>query len=842
MSSNEDLDLEIVQEFLIESHENLDQLDRDLVSLEQTPDSRELLASIFRTIHTIKGTSGFLAYHRLEAVTHAGESLLAKLRDGAFRMTPDTADALLRMVDAVRAILVNIEQQHNEGDADVTPLVEELRALLESKLAEAAAGEAAPSVDADAEVEAVVDATAEPVAADAAPAAGPSGLEILKPKAPAKPRAPRASTAKAAPKAAPAKAAPAKAIAAKTAAVTPVETAVVEPVTAKPAAAKAPAKAAAAKANPNAAAPAEADGRPGIGDSTIRVDVTLLEQLMRLVGELVLARNQIVQRASTIEDDELGRACHRLNLVAGELQEGVMRTRMQPIDHVWSKLPRVVRDLSSQLGRTVRLEMEGGDTELDRTLLEAVKDPLTHLVRNAIDHGIEDPETRRVAGKDTTGVLTLRAAHEGGQILVEIKDDGKGLDPEVLGRKAVEKGIVTQAQLDSMGPNDILQLVFVPGFSTASAVTNVSGRGVGMDVVRTNIERIGGSIDVDSTVGVGTAWRLRIPLTLAIVPALTVECAGQRFAIPQVNLLELVSLDERSSAGVENMAGAEVYRLRGSLLPLVRLDEALKLKRATDEEVGTLVVAVLEADDRRFGLVVDRVLDTEEIVVKPLSSALKELGLYAGATILGDGAVSLILDVQSLARRRLRAVDSHESAQSQRSRGAGAGSSERQLLVVALGGDRRVAVPLDVVTRLEQFPADSIERVGRRDVVRYRGAIMPLVRLSEHLGSGFNDDRETIPGVVYSAHGRSVALAVGEIVDIVAESSVVHSDVEDIGLIGSAVIRDRVTEMLDVRAAILAADPMFFAEDATSGAAFTGEYFADQEQFSGENYDLIGAN
>ena len=542
------------------------------------------------------------------------------------------------------------------------------------------------------------------------------------------------------------------------------------------------------------------------------MDVELLEQLVRLTGELVLARNQIMQRSVTLNDESLTRACHRLNLVASGLQEGVMRTRMQPIDNVWSKLPRVVRDLSNQLGRQVRLELEGGDTELDRTLLEAVKDPLTHLVRNAIDHGIEPPEQRVAAGKSATGVLRLRAAHEGGQILVEIADDGKGLDPVAIGNKAVASGIITEAQREQMSNSDLQQLVFLPGFSTAAAVTKVSGRGVGLDVVTTNIERIGGSIDVDSTPGVGTAWRLRIPLTLAIVPALTVLCAGQRYAIPQVNLLELVRLDaERKNGGLEEIGDARVYRLRDALLPVIHLADVLGITN-TVEQIGQPVIAVLESDGRRFGLVVDRVLDTEEIVVKPLSGALKDIALYAGATILGDGRVSLILDVQSLARRCIRAnesaqraLESHETELTT--------EDERQLLIVDVGEGRQVAIPLEVVTRLEEFPANSIERVGHREVVRYRNAVLPLMRLGSYLGNGGAAEGESdlLPGVVYSARGRSVALLVNGIVDIVSAAAAIPSDIDDIGLVGSAVLRDRVTELLDVRAAILAADPAFYA-------------------------------
>ncbi|MCW2620370.1 MAG: Chemotaxis protein histidine kinase, partial [Modestobacter sp.] len=550
-------------------------------------------------------------------------------------------------------------------------------------------------------------------------------------------------------------------------------------------------------------------GRRAVADSTIRVDVDLLDNLMLLVGELVLTRNQIVQYVGRQTDQDLVRASQRLNLIASELQEGVMKTRMQPIDHIWSKLPRVVRDLGLQCGKSVRLEMEGRETELDKTLLEAVKDPLTHLVRNSVDHGIEAAAGRAVAGKPTEGVLTLRARHESGQVVVEVADDGAGIDPVKIGAKAVERGLLTPDALSRMSPADILQLVFLPGFSTAAAVTNVSGRGVGMDVVKTNIESIGGTIEVESVPGHGTCTRLRIPLTLAIVPALTIECAGDRYAIPQISLQELVALDaEKAAAAVEEVGGASVYRLRGELLPLVHLAEVLGLP--SDRHDGHVVIAVLRSEGRRFGLVVDRVINTEEIVVKAVGGQLKSIGLYSGATVLGDGAVALILDVQALARRALRA----ESAERQESRMAASAAvvvQERQrMLLAAIGGGRRVAIPLDTVTRLEQVRSDTVERVGSREVVQYRGAILPIVRLDRHLGAFGDSDRETLEVIVYADHGRSVAIVVDEILDIVDGEAAVQSDIDDLGLLGSAVIGDRVTELLDVRAAILAADPAFY--------------------------------
>ncbi|QXG74259.1 chemotaxis protein CheA [Modestobacter sp. L9-4] len=785
---------DIVEEFLVESHENLDQLDQDLVALEQDPRSRDRLSSIFRTIHTIKGTSGFLAFNRLEEVAHVGENLLSRLRDGALDLTPSRTSALLMMTDIIRALLAAIEATGGEGTVEVAETVVVLAAALEDVPTPAVETAVVAEAEAVVAAEAVVEAAEAPAPAKPAKRAPAKRASRAKAAVPSPAPVPALETVAApvveAPQAAPAPVAPAPAAAV---AVTP------------PPAAAAPA----ASLAPEPGTPEAGPKARGVADSTIRVDVDLLDNLMLLVGELVLTRNQIVQYVGRQNDQDLVRASQRLNLIASELQESAMKTRMQPIDHIWSKLPRVVRDLGLQLSKNIRLEMEGKDTELDKTLLEAVKDPLTHLVRNSVDHGIESTADRIAAGKSPEGVLTLRSRHESGQVVVEVADDGAGIDPAKIGRSAVNKGLLTPEAVARMSPQDLLNMIFAPGFSTAAAVTNVSGRGVGMDVVKTNIEGIGGTIEVESVVGRGTCMRLRIPLTLAIVPALTIECAGDRYAIPQISLQELVALDaEKASAAVEEVGGASVYRLRGELLPLVRLADVLGLP--SDRHDGHVVIAVLRSEGRRFGLVVDRVINTEEIVVKAVSSQLKAIGLYSGATVLGDGAVALILDVQALARRALRA----ESADRQETRAAitaAVATQERQrMLLAAIGGGRRVAIPLDTVTRLEQVRSETVERVGSREVVQYRGAILPIVRLDRHLGAFGADDRETLEVIVYADHGRSVAIVVEEILDIVDGEASVHSDIDDLGLLGSAVIGDRVTELLDVRAAILAADPAFY--------------------------------
>ncbi len=887
---------EIVREFLVESYENLDQLDRDLVALEQEPDAHPLLQSIFRTIHTIKGTSGFLAFGKLEVLTHAGEGLLARLRDGGLRLTQERTTGLLELVDAVRSILASIEATGVENDRDYTGLVARLTALQtsapETELASATATAATRTRSTRARAQAQASsapgpssAASSPETAHAGPSSEPAAAGSTTAKSSARPRR-RASDRQA----------PAATPSTTEASDQPAAQVAKHDVKAARAARKASTSEPAAAASPPQNVPllgellqqqadinpedvavamleqqlgderplgeilvdhgqatpeqvrealalqaaAQSDARVGgsVSESTLRVDVNLLDTLMRLVGEFVLTRNQIVATAAARADTGMQRSSQRLNLLVSELQAGVMKTRMQPIDNVWNKLPRLVRDVSVACGREVRLVLEGRDTELDKTILEAIKDPLTHVVRNAIDHGIESPEVRVAAGKPAEGTLTMRAFHEGGQVNIEISDDGAGIDPARIATKAIERGLATVEQLREMPSREIVNLIFVPGFSTATKVTNVSGRGVGMDVVRTNVEKIGGTVDISSDPGLGTTLKIKIPLTLAIIPALTVECAGERYAVPQVSLDELLCLEgEQARAGVEYLSGAPVFRLRGTLIPLVWLDHVLDLTAAphVDESVYILV---LQADGRRFGLVVDRVLNTEEIVVKPLSRQLKGIGTYAGATILGDGRVALILDVRALARRA-HVVRESDSAMDRDRQLADAPVIEgpEPLLVVAVG-DRRLGVPLSMVTRLEEISLDRVEHVGQREVVQYRGQLLPLGRLSTMLGEqALADTGAQLKVIVYTQGRRSVGLVVDAVVDIATEAPASRGDVEAFGVSGVVVVQDLVTELLDMEQAIMATDPRFFDAVAAAGAADVSPY----EDYAQDTYVGLGS-
>ncbi|MCU1492407.1 MAG: cheA 2 [Acidimicrobiaceae bacterium] len=733
---------EIVQEFLVETNENLDQLDQDLVALESDPHSRELLSSVFRTIHTVKGTTGFLGFGRLEEISHAAESLLSELRDGRLELTAPRTDALLEVVDAIRALLSAIERTGGEGDGDLSALIariQDLQRIDESQ------SDSPQQPSATAPV-----ATALPPPA----AIGPPAL-----------------------------------------------TAVVPPPDVAPAGAE-------------VVEATHTDTHRGAGERSVRVDVELLDSMMSQVGELVLARNQVGAHVGLLDNQALHQSVQRLSMIVSELQEAVMKARMQPVEQLWAKLPRVVRDLSAQFSKHVALEMEGGETELDRSLLEAVKDPLTHLVRNAVDHAIELPEVRVTAGKPEVGTLSLRAAHEGGQVVLEVSDDGAGIDPERIGAKALERGLVSQAALDAMSEREIVDMIFTAGFSTADTVTNVSGRGVGMDVVRTNVERIGGTIDLTSAPGAGTTFRIKIPLTLAIIPALLVGCREQRYAIPQANLLEMVQLSAGGAHGdIERIGGALVYRLRSKLLPLVKLDETFGCAPITsDETPETVSIVVLQADGHLLGVIVDDVFGTEEIVVKPLGQHVKHVPLFAGATILGDGSVALILDVIGLAATaRVEEVTASLALGADMLESVEGHRGERSTFVLLrVGRDRRVAVPLEAVARLEEAPAGAIEQAGGGHVMQYRGDLLPLVSLASILqGTDVGGDDEvgadelaaTVPVVVYSDGVRPIGLVASEILDIVEGVFDVREVEAAPGILGSTVVHGRVTDVLDVHGA-----------------------------------------
>ncbi len=756
---------DLIKEFLVESNENLDRLDSELVKLETDPSSQELLSSIFRTIHTIKGSCGFLGFSKLEKVAHVGESLLSRLRDGKLSLTPEFTSGLLAMVDAIRIMLGKILSTEQDGNENYPDLIETLNSLQNQ-------GQEPP-----------------PKAA----------TDPLLPNEPSNKRqgdSPQENSAKSVPPAS---------------VTTQAEQA--PPVRPGP-----PVPSAAAPEETLTAQHPQDDSRSRNAPAeTIRVDVHLLDRLMNLVGELVLTRNQITQFSARQTDPNLVSPAQQLNLLTSELQEEVMRTRMQPISNVFDKFPRVVRDVATARGKQVLIEMEGKETELDRSLLEAIKDPLTHIVRNSVDHGIEMPDQRVARGKRPEGRLKLRACHEGGQVLVEISDDGAGIDTARVKSKAIERGVITVQQAARMSEGELLNLVFLPGFSTAEKVTNLSGRGVGMDVVKTNIDRVNGTVDLQSYLGKGTTIKIKIPLTLAIVRAVIIQSNGKRFAIPQVNIQELVRLDaDRVRKQIESVHGVPVYRMRGRLLPLVYLNEELNLvkqsgKEADQDEATNIVV--LQANDHPFGLVVNEINDSEEIVVKPLSKQLRGLKTFAGATIMGDGKVALILDVVGLAQNANIFSEAHDHALEEKTAEVLASQdqnqTEKQTFLLFTGpDDSRMALPLSTVARLEEFPAADVEKSGGEWVIQYRGKILPLIRLEVVLAERRTRLRhpkqdvspDPLQVLVCNDEGRTLGIVVERILDIVEDRAEVKSPATREGILCAVVINERVTELIDIPA------------------------------------------
>lgn len=553
--------------------------------------------------------------------------------------------------------------------------------------------------------------------------------------------------------------------------------------------------------------------RPAAADTTIRVGVPLLDKLMDLVGELVLTRNQILQFNLEREDAALNATSQRLNLITSELQEGVMKTRMQPIGVVWNNLPRVVRDMAVHLSKQIQLKMDGSDTELDRTILEAIKDPLIHLVRNSCDHGIELPEVRVASGKPPQGTMTLRAYHEGGQVNIEISDDGAGIDIPRVKHKAVENGLLRPEQVEKLSDREVINLIFLPGFSTMHVVTNLSGRGVGMDVVKSHIEKIGGGVDIFSRSGEGTTVKIRIPLTLAIIPGLVVTSGGERFVIPQVSLLELIRLNEDScDKRIEYVHGTPVYRRRGNLLPIAYLNDVLGLTARDKEQSASMVV--LQAEDRQFGLVVDGINDTQEIVVKPLGKQLKGLTLYAGATIMGDGRVALILDVLGIGQHSGVFGEAREQSRVAVKEAVQSDIKTQRLLLFRAGLYERLAIPLSLVARLEEFPLSAIEYAGGGQVVQYRDHILPLVSLRSVLEPDAPhscNSPNPVQVVVFNEGDRSVGMVVDQILDVAEEAVTVRQQSSRKGLLGSAVVGKLVTDFLDLSEVVNATSGKWFA-------------------------------
>ena len=789
---------DLISEFLTETAESLDVIDAELVRFENNPEDRAILDNIFRLLHTVKGTCGFLGLPRLEAVAHAGETLLGKFRDGELAVSPPMVTLVLEAIDQIKVLLEALEETGTEPAGDDAALIAKLEDAAMGKLegAEAAEPEQPENWDEDlgrelrpgevslADLEAAFQgADVDPGQAPDAPAAEAEHLGIgdFDPELGRELRPGEVSAAELEAAFQNAEVDPGNAPAEPASLIT-------EDMSQEEALHT-------AMAELKGADHVAGEGGPRV-QQTVRVTVDVLEGLMTTVSELVLTRNQLMQTIRGMEDEELKGPLQRLSAVTGELQDGVMKTRMQPIGDAWRKLPRIIRDVSTDLGKKIELVMEGQDTELDRQVLELIKDPLTHMVRNSADHGLETPEERANAGKPEKGTIKLSAYHEGGHIIISIADDGKGLDTKRIGEKALEKGLTTHDELERMTEAQIHRFIFAAGFSTAAKVTNLSGRGVGMDVVRTNIEQIGGVVDVASTAGRGSHFSIKIPLTLAIVSALIVGCDEERFAIPQLAVRELVRVGAGSEHTVESLHGARVMRLRDRLMPIVDLHDVLGVGNAYggDEDEAAFVV-VLDAGGRNVGLVVDNVLDTEEIVVKPLSDSLRNVSAYSGATILGDGSVIMILDPNGLAGEIVTAMEEDAAYDTTSATVTEMAQQTQRLLLVRAGGEEPKAVPLALVTRLEEFDPDTIETTNDRQVVQYRGRLMPIVPLGQEIRC---TEGQRLPVLVFAENHTAIGLAVDQIVDVVEERVDMQMSSDKQGVIGSAIIKGKATDVVDI--------------------------------------------
>ncbi|MCI5048748.1 MAG: chemotaxis protein CheW [Rickettsiales bacterium] len=783
---------DLISEFITETSESLSVLDLELVKLEQNPNDEEILGNIFRLVHTIKGTCGFLGLPRLESVAHAGENVLGKIRDHEIEVSPEAISIVLEALDCITGLVEHLAENGEEPEGGDQALIDRLNAMAAGE-APAAADAAEPEPEVEEELEGGLsqdELDALEKAFMEAEATIEGGMEQ-----PVAPQAPEEEVvAEAEPEEAPAEEAQVPEV------TQPAEKAETESVS-ESAKKKAVKQGLAAGDMKEAAAGA---GGGNMANQSIRVSLDVLENLMQMVSELVLTRNQLLQIVRNQHDSELKTPLQNLSHITTELQEGVMKTRMQPIGNAWAKFPRLIRDLSIELGKKIELHMEGAETELDRQLLELIKDPLTHMVRNSCDHGLETPDDRIAAGKPELGTVTLRAFHEGGHIIIEIADNGRGVNIERVKQKIIENGLATGADLEEMHDQQIMQYIFKAGFSTAEKVTSVSGRGVGMDVVRTNIEKIGGTVELSSEAGKGSVFHIKIPLTLAIVSVLIVESSEQRFAIPQINVLELVRSARDSEHKIETISNAPVLRLRGKLLPLVSLHDILDLPEQEQplDEDGNVIslntndeqfVVVCSVGGTEYGVIVDRIFDTEEIVVKPVSRLMQDIGVYSGNTILGDGSVIMILDPNGIGKI-VGESDTHAVQDEDDKKTSADGERKVSFLTFRSGSGAPKAVPLELVSRLEEINVNDIELSGDTPVIQYRGDLMRLSTLtcSEIPADG------NCEVIVFSYDSKTIGLVVDEILDIVRAPLLVKHASEDEMYLGSMVIGEKTTDVVDV--------------------------------------------
>ena len=753
---------DLVREFIDETLESLAEMDMDLVNLEQDPNNQELLGKVFRLMHTIKGTCGFIGLSRLEKTAHSAENLLDGFRNDTLEITPQAMTLVFQAIDRIRMLVDEVNENGAEPEGDDNDII--------SKMEKTISGE---GEDSDSE-ETFQDPSRIPVDdinSDDIAALLSSGTEDEEEQ-----QENVAEIVKESPEG---------------------KEAIKEELPAS----RVPMKEASAAVKPEEKTKPAGNGlskAPSREPEYLRVQMSMLEELINTVSELVLTRNQLLQMVRTEEDSALKPPFQRLNRIVSDLQDSVMKTRMQPIQNAWSKLPRIVRDLANESGKKINLDMQGGSTELDRQVLDLIKDPLTHMIRNSCDHGIELPSDRAADGKPEIGTIHLKAYHEGGFIVIKIEDDGKGLDAQKILDKAIEKGLTTAEKGAEMSEKQILGHIMKPGFSTAEKITNVSGRGVGMDVVRSNIEKIGGSIDMDSTMGKGTSFTIQIPLTLAIISALIFEIDNHRYAIPQMNIQELVSLNNNTKDMVEYIKDQPVLRLRDRIIPLLDSKALFDVKDGDSIKNSERLIVVINIGSSQYGIIVDKVFDTEEVVIKSVSSLLKNTNIFAGNTILGDGRVIMILDPAAIARqfnveKELNQANAENAKQAQLAK-----REERaSMLVFKAGTGAKKAIPLAMVSRLHVFQDKDVTLSGEKIVVKYNDNLMQLCMVDSKTQE-LSDKNITSLIIADDRSEAAMGLVIDEVVDIEEGELNLSATTTREGIIGSMILGDMTVDVLDV--------------------------------------------
>ena len=733
---------EILVEFILEAREILDQLDINFVALEKDPTNGKLIANIFRAIHTLKGSSGFFSFKRLEKISHAGESLLGKIRDGQLTLNAIKTTKLLEALDVLRLLIGGIEKNQTEPTGQDEQLISDLLAL-------ASGNELSPPPSpqtADSNQVIALNAELEPAISQDTDDVNQTVITNNRPQEPAanissaqSVKQPQLST---------------------------------EP------------------------------QQPHEISFPVKVNIEALDKLMNLVSEMVLARNRLLPFTNQYNDLSFSNAVRNIDLLTLELQERMMKMRMQPISQVWSKFPRLIRDVSNACGKQVNLIQEGAETELDRSLLDAIRDPIVHLIRNSIDHSIETPAIRTTQGKNPVATLNLRAGHENGMVVIEIADDGAGINYDLIRQRIVDKNFIDPVSASQLSDSALIDFIFLPGFSTKAVITNLSGRGVGMDVVKNNITNIGGSIEISSPRGLGTTIQLKIPLTLAIIPALIVGCDGERYIIPQSSILELVSLDPSSKEnGIEDFYGVAVFRLREKIVPIIFLSTILEPDQKKLNVAEKLNIIVLESKGINYGLVVNSIFNIQDVVVKPLGSLLKNIPNYAGATILGDGRVSLILDIDGIAASNELARDIHDKAVRHAPDVLLKNTDEVSILLFELAGANRMAIPLELVERIIFIDESQIQKNGNREVVQFTNEIMHLIRIGDYIDGAqpTKGGMGSIPVIIHQTGNGLIGLAVELIHDIISVPKNLHiSSPPQKGIVGCVLTDNQIINMIDL--------------------------------------------